>query len=385
MPIKLRGQALFMLLLLGGSFACQHLSGFKHTNKNYDEKEIAFAIPKRIDDREGWAADLVWALNQHHLRASLHNVCSAIAVIEQESGFKADPQVSNLAKLIDKRLRKYSSSLGSIGNLMLEKLLDGHSSNNPKKFSRRLQTVQTEGELDRVFCELLAYYKTTFPRLYSTASTFGAMLGYDQLAHLNPITTAGSMQVSVRFASEFSQKSVQKIREEIYSRRGGLYYGVARLLSYLAAYDTPLYRFADYNAGLYASRNAAVQKQLAVLTTHALRPDGDLLRYDARGNAQATDSESYLAALEFRTRYIPKLSAAQMYLDLEQEKSLAFEKTVTYQAIKRSFTKLKRGKADYAQLPSVDIISPKMARARSTSWYAQSVYKHYEHCVGLLR
>jgi hypothetical protein len=68
-----------------------------------------------------------------------------------------------------------------------------------------------------------------------------------------------------------------ELRELLYTRAGGVRFGTATLIGYVAHYDDIRFRFADYNAGVYASRNAAGQTMLSDLTGITLVPDGDVL------------------------------------------------------------------------------------------------------------
>jgi hypothetical protein len=157
---------------------------------------------------------------------------------------------------------------------------------------------------------------------------------------------------------------------------------VARLLGYEADYNLTLYRFADYNAGQYACRNAALQTQVSRLTGIDLVPDGDLLAYDKAGRPADTGSSSLRAILAFRARYAPRLSDARVRRDLRKEKSRDLEKTETWAAIKQTYARETGQRPPYARLPEVTIISPKIQGERSSAWFARSVEQRYQKFYG---
>ncbi|MCY1073975.1 DUF1615 family protein [Archangium lansingense] len=349
------------------------------------EEQATQLVPPDEKDREGWAADVLAALEAHRLYPSAEAVCSVLAVIEQESGFEANPAVPGLARIVQQKLEAYADKLGPLGPPAIKGLLEGKGPGQTRTFEQRLAQVKTERDLDRIFRELLEYYETEYPKTYIAAQLASSLFKSTRLEDLNPITTAGSMQVSVRFSEELAggdERALQRVREELYTRGGGVYYGTARLLGYEAHYSEPLYRFADYNAGFYASRNAAVQAQISRLTGIKLVTDGDLLAYDKQGEPVDADSNSLKAILAFRERYVPDdVSERRVRKDVEKEKELAFEETDTWSAIKRVYQEETSETPAYEQLPTVVIRSPKMSGEKSTAWFAQSVNRRYQKCM----
>ena len=81
-------------------------------------------LPK-VQDAEGWARDLVLALEANRLPVDLEHVCSTIAVAEQESGVQANPSVAGLPAIARKALAEKAKTLGPLGPMVLEKLLEG--------------------------------------------------------------------------------------------------------------------------------------------------------------------------------------------------------------------------------------------------------------------
>ncbi len=346
-------------------------------------EQVAALIPSHVTDREGWARDILYALDAIEVAPAPQAVCSVLAVIEQESGYQADPAVPDLAGIVRRQLEGYASKLGPLGPQAVHELLKGKARGHSKTFEERLDAVRTEREVDVIFRDLLVYYEKEFPKTYATARLLGELFGSARLEDMNPVTTAGSMQVSVRFAAELARQRNEdpaQVRDRLYTRQGGVTFGVARLLGYETGYTQPLFRFADYNAGFYSSRNAAIQEQVKDLTGLQISTDGDLLAYDKQGKPLDRDTQSLQALLSFRARYAPELSEGQVRRDVRKEKQLDFEWTDTYRTLKRVYARMTGGGAPYAQIPSVSLKSPKLKKDRSTEWFARSVDARFRRC-----
>lgn len=340
-------------------------------------------LPPNVKDAQGWAQDILAALDAHNFPADVSTFCQVAAVIEQESGFQADPAVPDLSKLVQAYLEKKSENLGPLGKVALNELLSGKAPGSKLTFDERLKKLRTERDLDLLFRDILAYYEDKFPASYRTVDVLGVLFGKRPEA-FNPVTTVGSMQVSVDYSvklAEQEKREPKQVRDELYTRAGGVYYGAHRLLAHPAAYAQPLFRFADYNAGVYASRNAAVQEQVSKLLGIQLAPDGDLLAYDEEGEALERDTNSLKALLAFRVRYAPELSESRVRKDVQQEKAAAFEGTETWRAIKRAYAQKFAVDPPYARVPDVALSSVKMKSPRSTAWFAKNVDARYHRCL----
>src|SRR5205085_4746825 len=135
------------------------------------------------------------------------------------------------------------------------------------------------------------------------------------------------------------------------------YFGIAHLLGYPTHYTRTLYRFADYNAGWYASRNAAFQRAAAVAAGSPLALDGDLIRPGASMAAPGATE----AALR---RIAPQLGldAAAIRRDLQSSDRLAFEDTRLYRRVYDVAEARAKGALARARVPDITLHSPKITR-----------------------
>lgn len=353
------------------------------------EKAIKRLIPARTIHREEWAKDIHSIMDDLKIEKNKSNVCSILAIVDQESNFVANPAVPGLGekavKEVNNRLEeKFSEKLGQRFGKPVAQYFQNVLKNQPSvenSYLKQMHKVKTEKDLDLLYRQIFDYMTKHYH--VSVLTSTAKFIGQDIGEKMNPITTLGSMQVQVKYAQDHLKESMNtyQLRDYLYTQYGGLYYGIHRLMMYDTDYNKPIYRFADYNSGIYSSRNAAFQKILNTLTHQNLTLDGDLLVYDKNDKplSQISDTEKVLMQLFTQNSLI--ITPRKIRDDLENEKQEKFEQTDTYLAVQKLY-KEKIGKtAPYAIMPQVIISGPKLSREYNTNWYATRVNGRYESCM----
>ena len=354
-----------------------------------EAEQIKKVIPARVNDRQSWAQDIFDIMQELSIPKTKQNVCSVVAVVDQESNFVADPTVPGLGEKavqeINSRLKeKFEAKLGeTIGGTVAEYFEDVLKNQpSPKNnYMSQMRKVKTERELDLLYREIFDYMS----KHYHVSALTGAakLVGQDIGEKMNPITTLGSMQVHINYAKEHKRQSgsIAELRNDLYTQYGGLYYGIHRLMKYPADYDKAIYRFADYNSGMYSSRNAAFQRMLNAMTKTEISLDGDLLLYTKNGDIKATQSQTEKELIAIFAQNNILVTPRQIRSDLKKEKEKKFEDTQTYLAVQKLYQNKTQKEPIYATMPQVVISGPKLSRDYNTNWFASRVNGRYETCM----
>ncbi len=322
--------------------------------------QIVRLMPGSVRDREGWARDIQASFEALDIEPSTENLCSVLAVTEQESTFQATPSVPGLGRIARAEIDRRAASL-HIPQFVVRTAL-GLESPTGQSYSERLAAVRTEQQLSDIYEDLIGVLP----------------LGRQLFGSLNPVRTGGPMQVSIDFAREnarlYPWPIGQSVRDEVFSRRGGMFFGIAHLLGYPAHYDRPIYRYADFNAGWYASRNAAFQAAVSRASGIDLALDGDLIIH---GSTQAGATEHAVRSLASRL----KLDDRQIRRALERGDRLDFEETEVYRRV-FDLAETRAGRAlPRAVLPGITLKSPKITRKLTTAWFANRVDERRKRCM----
>ncbi|CAI1100626.1 Protein of uncharacterised function (DUF1615) [Serratia rubidaea] len=326
--------------------------------------QVVRLMPANAQNKQAWAGDITAAFAAQGLDPSDENLCAVLAVTGQESTFHADPQVPGLSKIawqeIDRRADKLHIPHFVVRTALLLK------SPNGKSYSERLDKVRSEKELSAIFDDFIDMVP----------------MGQRLFGSLNPVRTGGPMQVSIAFAEAHAKGYPYpidgSIRREVFSRRGGMYFGIMHLLGYPANYSRSLYRFADFNAGWYASRNAAFQSAVSQASGIPLALDGDLIIY---GSDKPGTTELAVRTLAKRL----DISHSAIRRALEKGDTLEFEDTDLYRQVFALADKTAGKKLPREMLPGITLESPKITRKLTTAWFAKRVDDRRQSCMARAR
>ncbi len=326
---------------------------------------IVQALPPGVGERAGWAADIHAALTALQVPVNASNVCAAVAITEQESSFRANPTVPGLAAIAWREIDAKSERAG-VPPAVARTALKLPSSNG-RSFAERIDAATTEKELSEIFDDFVGMVP----------------MGRRLFAGANPVRTGGPMQVAIAFAEQhaaarpYPYPVATDLRAEVFTRRGGLYFGIAHLLDYPADYDRPLYRFADFNAGHYASRNAAFQNAVSIASGIALDLDGDLVLRGPDAGRRTGATEAALRSLA------PRLGLDQdaIRAALAQEKEARFARSAVYRKVFEAAEQAHGRPLPRAVVPRIQLKSPKITRQLTTEWFATRVDERHRRCV----
>lgn len=330
---------------------------------------LEMLLPNEIPERDGWKEDIFAALYHLKLPYTAQNFCAVIAIAEQESSYAPDPITPNLSAIvwgeIEAHRKKYLIPSFMVDAALLKASPDGRS------YKTRINTLRTKKQMNALYEDMIRELP------------FGQQI----FEHKNPIRDAGPMQVSVAFAETHIRAwpypySYKNLRDEVFTRRGSVYFGSAIMLQYPANYSDMIFRFADYNAGRYSSRNAAFQAALSNLTGKKLAQDGDLMLYQNKMerifSGEASEVQRTLIAIQDKLH----LSSDEIVNDLKQEKLASFTQTALYIRLFEQANQKAGKHLSHEAIPQIVLVSPKITHHLTTEWFAHKVDGRYQACLG---
>src|ERR1700761_2875194 len=213
-------------LVLIASCASERPPGGNDHGLSVEESQavIDAAIPRGVADRSGWVGDIYAGFASQGLEPTRQHVCAVVAVIEQESNFQVNPPVPGLGAIAAREIDSRAERAG-LPRLIVHAALELHSPNG-RTYRQRIDTARTEKDLSDIYEDFIG----------------SVPLGRTLFASLNPIRTRGPMQVNVAFANQYAAvrpypfPTKASIADEVFSRRGSLYFGIAHLFAYQPPY-----------------------------------------------------------------------------------------------------------------------------------------------------
>jgi hypothetical protein len=323
-------------------------------------EEVSQTLPINLPDRDGWARDIQVAFTTLNIPPRRENICAVLAVVEHQSDYQLAPSNPQLPRLARTEIDERAAS-SRVPAFIINAALNLRSATG-ETYNERLDSVRTERELNAIFDDFIERVP----------------LGSQLFGNLSPVQTGGPMRVDLKIAETYLDVYPYPLEgkpgDEVFTRRGGLFFGTAHLLGYPTDYDETVHRFADYRAGRYASRNAAFQDAVARLTGIDLDLDGHLIR---PGSREPGETELAVRSLAKQLR----LDHQQIRESLEQGDALEFANTRLYNRVLRMAGRMEGREVPRAIAPRTRQSAIGEKAGLSPELFAKQVSEHYQQCI----
>jgi hypothetical protein len=298
-----------------------------------------------------WAEDISSMVIEEGFNPSKNNIAALLSQIERESSFHADPPVPNIKNIYNRGLREVKKK-----HPVLYKAVDkvGLVRKFKDKYEPKILSVRTEGQLENVLKEIeedIRFLKYIPNKDFIISNI------------KDVISTIGCMQLNLNKALELAAEkgenlTKEEMRKKLYTREGGLKYGIRYLNKIVDVYGekgeinkaNANIIFAAYNSGIYSPRNASLQEQLnRIMGTHLIK-DGDFLRYNKSGQPLQEKSNTEKVVINFVKRFNINLSEKDIREILLKEKTKEFDNSILVNKIREEY-KRAFGIPKYAIIP----------------------------------
>ncbi|MCX6734120.1 MAG: DUF1615 family protein [Candidatus Peregrinibacteria bacterium] len=369
------------------------------TLKMFTERRLNTAYMGQ-EKRQFWANELVARLDATKIPLTKQHILIAAIIIDRESGFNEGRIVPQPEQLIEDTIQKFKKDHGIVyaaakddidrGKIDALKFIDKRRAENLSKGLYRTTTdgkkigLFTENDLDKAVDFAIGEYDE---RATDILKKFYAKEDLNKFRPMKRGCMGIDIQTAIEMAKKYEAKNytVEQMRVMMSDKEISLKYGLFYLKEIIETHEkngalTPeqvRFAFVDYNLGAYATRNAAIQKNIKKLGKN-IEPTGGLLQYDATGKVMADKSDTEKAVQALCTEGGYDISSDEIRRDFLLERTAALETTKTYQALNALFQKGNLLERNYipqtkAKNGNLKSITPVLSAAQ----FAEGSYERY--------
>lgn len=312
-------------------------------------------------EKVAWSREVVKQMSRANIPLTRQNLMIVLATVDHESRFHETGIVHNPEGILDREITEFRTKHSEAYAIMKGEIPELRAAALKFINGRRAYNLAHSGKLGQkagYFTEKDVNLAIDFAMEQYDAKAPDALKGLipKESLHAYRPKTSGCMQMNVKKAIALAKSvdgeeyGARRMRETLYTRSGGLYYGMLYLNSIIRAHTSPngggmsanevKNVFADYNMGLYTTRNAAIQANINEVLPKSekrIAADGDLVQYESNGEASGKRSDTELAIRVVLGDAGSDLSDLEIRVDLLLEKSENFEDTRTYRKLMAIF------------------------------------------------